>query len=287
MSVPYLLFEVEKFFTKLRKTLLLQATSPDISEEIFPIQISLALHCFVNEYLFYESEAETELLLILEEKLKRQSENADAVNWFNVVTLASYRPLGNYDSIAMLTCPAPIQPIYTAHIDNMAEEMELRKSIPILNPIENETSIKVRQQYEENPYPRWINTRFEIRPRTISEIVEDSRLRISLEDIPSSSAPEVLVAGCGTGQHPLYTASKILDCKVLAVDLSLSSLAYAKRKTIELEILNVDYMQADLLELAMLGKQFDIVESVGVLHHLGDPVAGWRVLKECLKSSIL
>ena len=95
--------------------------------------------------------------------------------------------------------------------------------------------------------------------------------------------PDILIAGCGTGQHSIETAAKFKDSKVLAVDLSTSSLSYAKRKTEELSIKNIDYMQADILDLGKLGKQFDIVESVGVLHHMADPVAGWRVLTNCLK----
>jgi len=42
-------------------------------------------------------------------------------------------------------------------------------------------------------------------------------------------------------------------------------------------------MQADILDLGKLGRQFDIVESSGVLHHMHDPFAGWRVLTDCLK----
>ena len=72
--------------------------------------------------------------------------------------------------------------------------------------------------------------------------------------------------------------------KVLAIDLSLSSLAYAKRKTKELGIQNIEYMQADILQLHNLNRQFDIIESAGVLHHMDDPMAGWRSLLDCLKS---
>ncbi|MDB3861844.1 class I SAM-dependent methyltransferase [Paracoccaceae bacterium] len=71
--------------------------------------------------------------------------------------------------------------------------------------------------------------------------------------------------------------------KVLAIDLSLSSLSYAQRKTDELGIKNIEYMQADILDLGKLKKQFDIVESIGVLHHMDDPLAGWKVLTDCLK----
>jgi len=71
---------------------------------------------------------------------------------------------------------------------------------------------------------------------------------------------------------------------VLAIDLSLSSLAYAKRKSEELGVKNIDYMQADILALGRLNEQFDIIESAGVLHHMDNPMAGWKVLTDCLKS---
>jgi SAM-dependent methyltransferase len=42
-------------------------------------------------------------------------------------------------------------------------------------------------------------------------------------------------------------------------------------------------MQADILDLGKLNKQFDIIESAGVLHHMDNPMAGWRILTDCLK----
>jgi SAM-dependent methyltransferase len=71
--------------------------------------------------------------------------------------------------------------------------------------------------------------------------------------------------------------------RVLAADLSLSSLSYAKRKTRELGLTNIDYVQADLLALGTIGRSFDVIEAVGVLHHLRDPAHGWRVLISLLR----
>jgi len=65
--------------------------------------------------------------------------------------------------------------------------------------------------------------------------------------------------------------------------LSLSSLAYAKRKTEEFGIENIEYIQADILDLAKLRKTFDIIECSGVLHHMDNPLVGWNVLTDCLK----
>ena len=70
---------------------------------------------------------------------------------------------------------------------------------------------------------------------------------------------------------------------MLAVDLSLSSLCYAKRKTRELGLTNITYAQADILRLGTLPRRFDVIESSGVLHHLADPLAGWRVLLSLLR----
>jgi SAM-dependent methyltransferase len=68
----------------------------------------------------------------------------------------------------------------------------------------------------------------------------------------------------------------------LAIDFSRASLAYARRKTREAGITNLEYGQADILELAALDRQFAVIETVGVLHHLADPEAGWRLLLSLL-----
>jgi SAM-dependent methyltransferase len=94
---------------------------------------------------------------------------------------------------------------------------------------------------------------------------------------------DVLIAGCGTGQHAIETAPRFSGARVLAVDLSRTSLAYAMRKTRELDIRNIEYAQADILKLGSIGRTFDVIESSGVLHHLGDPFAGWRVLLSLLR----
>ena len=42
-------------------------------------------------------------------------------------------------------------------------------------------------------------------------------------------------------------------------------------------------MQADILQLKNLERKFDIVESVGVLHHMNDPVHGLKILRDLLE----
>ena len=79
-------------------------------------------------------------------------------------------------------------------------------------------------------------------------------------------------------------AKTISNCEVLAIDLSLNSLSYAKRKTQELNITNIDYAQADILSLDKLNKNFDIIDSVGVLHHMEKPIDGLKCLIRSLNN---
>jgi SAM-dependent methyltransferase len=97
------------------------------------------------------------------------------------------------------------------------------------------------------------------------------------------SSPEVLIAGCGTGRDAIFVAQRFRGARVLAIDLSLDSISYALRKTRELGLPNIEYAQADILELGDLAGTFDIIGSVGVLHHLADPFKGWRILLSRLR----
>ena len=133
------------------------------------------------------------------------------------------------------------------------------------------------RQYEENPYPRWT-----IDPLAAQE--DDNESGVDPDDIaPLSEGANVLIAGCGTGQHAVEIARRFPKAQMLAVDISLPSLAYARRKTREAGLANIDYAKADILKLGSLGHSFDRIESVGVLHHLADPEKGWRILLSLLQ----
>ena len=116
----------------------------------------------------------------------------------------------------------------------------------------------------------------------------DERLRSDFpharyRPIERADGLDVLIAGCGTGQQAVMTASRYAGARVLAVDLSLASLCYAKYRTDALGLNNIEYGQADILKLGSLGRHFDLIACTGVLHHLADPLEGWRVLLSMLR----
>ena len=140
---------------------------------------------------------------------------------------------------------------------------------------------KVRGQYEKHPYPRWRYTYSNSATNFLTIMnnqIKPNKIKINHR----FNNPNVLIAGCGTGNH-ICQAANYLNANILGVDLSLSSLAYAKRKVKELGLKNIDFLHADILQLKDLKKKFDVIECVGVLHHMHDPLQGLKILVDLLE----
>jgi SAM-dependent methyltransferase len=165
-------------------------------------------------------------------------------------------------------------------VDEPRTEAALEPSIPAITPVQDDVSRKVQAQYEEHPYPRWHRAPA-VAPYPLPRMLRS--LFPHLADIDVSEKPEVLIAGCGTGRHAAITAQLQPLGRVLAVDLSRASLAYAARRCKELGLANVRFAQADILGLAGRAERYDLIECSGVLHHMADPLAGWRVLVSLLR----
>ena len=276
--------EFESLFKDIRSAILLSLSSTENNAEILRFQIALSSQCFANEYLYDQTELEIEALEKLENLVGNKLTAGKQPTPTELACLASYKALYQYSWIQLVTVPTELQELERRQIVEPKEEKQLRSKMPMLQEINSNVSRKVREQYEQNPYPRWIKTGLPLAPKSILAVTKDLNLNVKNSFINEISNPQILIAGCGTGQHSIETAARFKDCDVLAIDLSLSSLSYAKRKTEELGISNIDYIQADILDLGALNRQFDIIESSGVLHHMDDPMAGWDVLTGCLKA---
>jgi 2-polyprenyl-3-methyl-5-hydroxy-6-metoxy-1,4-benzoquinol methylase len=172
--------------------------------------------------------------------------------------------------------PATVAGLLQVQLREPLEEAGERTAIAAITPIKNDVSLQVMRQYEENPFPRWT-----IKPR--NALAADQAQGRAIATAERQAELDILVAGCGTGLHPIQVAQVYPNARLLAVDVSLASLAYARRKTRELGLRNIEYAQADILELGTIRRTFDRIESVGVLHHLAEPTAGWRVLVSLLR----
>ena len=274
---------LEHRLNALRSCILDSITEIPENEEILRFQSALALHCFTNEYIYPQHKSDTIGLQSIEAEIKNELLNGTQPKPQLVLCLASFKALGTFNWHPLLTQNRHIELVILSQITEPQRETELKSTLYKLGKVTDPISSKVKKQYEEHPYPRWVNAGLSLRQVSVSHEID--RIRISLLDksIKEVGSPDILVAGCGTGQQSISTAARFKSSKVLAVDLSLSSLAYAKRKTEELNFSNIEYMQADILDLNKLDRTFDVIECTGVLHHMDDPLVGWKILTDCLK----
>ncbi|MBM3529320.1 MAG: methyltransferase domain-containing protein [Alphaproteobacteria bacterium] len=281
---------LERYLTSARRTLLdaACAAAPDASADadILAFHAALARQCFFNEYAFAVADDEAKRHAALKETTERELAGGRAVPAIHVAALAAYEPLHRLQHCAALlgsAWPEPVAALLAQQITEPEAERRIAAALPRLTPIEDEVSVLVQAQYEENPYPRWRKAAPASRPTPIDERLRNQFPGAPFRSTGSGAHPEVLVAGCGTGQQLVDVAQRIAGARVLAVDLSAASLAYAKRQTDALGLRNIEYGQADILKLGTIGRRFDVIDCGGVLHHLRDPLEGWRVLLSLLK----
>ena len=282
--------DLERFLGAARFILLESAVSApetDVpAEPYLTFCCAIARQCFMNEYIFDQTDREISTAMQLRELVLSALRADRPIPALRLAAVAAYYPLLSLPGIeTVLTRPWPpaVSELLSQQVEEPAREFGLRNSIPRLTEIEDDVSLVVAQQYEENPYPRWVLTAAPPDSPTPAVYLRSKFPLAPFRDLGVVDGLEVLVAGCGTGRHSIDAARRFEGARVLAVDLSLGSLCYAQRKTRELGITNIDYGQADILQLGELGRSFHVIESIGVLHHLNDPFAGWRTLLSLLR----
>jgi SAM-dependent methyltransferase len=262
------------------------AAGDGVEDNVLGFCCVLAKQCFINEYVFATTPEEAEQAERLKQKLVEALAQDSEIPALWPIVVAAYFPLGslpNAQSLLERAWPTALTEVLVQQVREPSEERQYRDLIPRLTDIDDDVSVQVRGQYEENPYPRWVRAASASASITLDEHLRAQFPTAAFQPLGSSSGLEVLVAGCGTGRHPIEVARKYRDARVLAVDLSLTSLCYAKRKTPAALAERIEYAQADIVKLGSIERMFDLIEVSGVLHHLADPIAGWRVLLGLLR----
>jgi Flp pilus assembly protein TadD/SAM-dependent methyltransferase len=281
VSAPICDEALEHLLTSARRALLDLAASPEADDAaLVGFCSALARQCFINEYIFHCSDEEERKARALRDRLTALLAAGESVSPLLIASVATYFPLHSLElppDRFRRSWPDSVARIVAQQVEEPTAEQTVRRSIPALTPIADGVSSIVREMYEENPYPRWVTAL-----SLDSSLSFDEKMKLTFPhaafDPLGKAEVDILIAGCGTGRHAVELARLYRGAKILAIDLSLASLAHAKRKTDELGLANIEFGQADILELGRFGRSFDVIESVGVLHHLRDPLEGWRLL---------
>lgn len=264
----------ESLMTSIRRFLLF--LPPAELDQFEPFICALAEYCFGNEFVFWATPEEEALVENLRMELESCSLSEILIPGVcvKIALLGCYLQLKDLNNSGLIVEAAgqlgdsPFEQMVDRQIVQPRKCQEIALTIPMLSSIEDEVSSAVREMYEVNPYPRW---------RGLSVVSGSGHHQFG-------KGRNILVAGCGTGQEALSRSLTFPAASILGIDLSLASLSYAKFMASYYGVENLEFMQADILKAGQLEGEFDLIYSSGVLHHMDDPIAGWRQLITRLKS---
>ena len=258
---------LENTFKAVRHAIL---DNPKLLVPLVPFIRAMAKQLFMTEYAIFETDRETQKVEKLLEVLNNGK--ASALDTQDLLILACYRSLHLvkplYENESLFLGDEIVGSLIKLEVQNHLTEQSLKSTIPAFGRITNVVSQATRDQYEENPCPKWI---------TVTGLPQPDFL------LERAKGLDVLNAGCGTGQEVINAAQVLKTSNFTAIDLSVSSLAYGKRQAIEADVQNIDFRHGDILEVGELDKQYDIILSSGVLHHMEDTQEGLKKLASVLK----
>src|SRR5262245_50503191 len=104
-----------------------------------------------------------------------------------------------------------------------------------------------------------------------------------LADTVYPAGARVLEAGCGIGAQTLTLARQSPEAEIVCVDISLPSLAHAKRAVEAAGLRNVSFERADIFTLPFAPASFDHLFVCFVLEHLAEPLEALAHLRRVLK----
>lgn len=288
---------LERLFISLRQTLLFNTvqnmTIPSLHLELAH---DMAVQAQLNEYVWPVTQNEENIIEGLESLLCQITEETQ---WQlddiapAILILAQYKDLSktklasifNHSSVQKAVNNSYLADIITYAIGNNEKEIAIAKKIPYWQAKnradKNKVSLKVQDQYEENPYPRWKDIGFNTASSYQQALLKNFP-QLNLSHWQGKQKLNVLVAGCGTGRQAIRLASYFNDLNVVAIDLSGRSLAYAQQQAVKYKVTNIQFIQADILEFSNFPALFDVIECSGVLHHMEDPELGLQSLQQLL-----
>jgi len=140
----------------------------------------------------------------------------------------------------------------------------------------------VSRQYEKWRYPApiedlesWLRDSWQWFDPTVSQ-------RILWPDREYQPGMDILIAGCGTNQAAVFAYTNP-GANVVAIDISDPSLDHHRYLKEKHGLSNLELHRLPIEEAPSLGREFDLIVSTGVLHHMAEPPAGMKALAKCLR----
>ena len=157
-------------------------------------------------------------------------------------------------------------------------EPPLSTNSDMTSPTTDEVSSQYRRWVYPEPIedlPVWLKTNWQWFDPSHSHLM-------FWPDREKSSDLDILIAGCGTNQAAVFAHTNP-QARVVGIDVSQSSLNHQSYLKHKYGLENLELLLLPIEEVGALNRDFDLIVSTGVLHHMSDPFAGMRALARCLR----
>ena len=264
---------LERLIITLRHELLSYASDKGLlSNEFIPLCLSICFYSWRNEFILPCTDAEKNMVSVIKNMISQSLNTAgctpiDLSGALLLVAMFDY-----WDTIKnaniLLSFNEDSWPHITYGLKQLLDKRQKRHQYKFdsITEIPEVDQHNVKAQYERFPYPQWENLDV-TSPTEYGLALRNQYPHANLPNFIHSNKLNILVAGCGTGRHAINAACYFKNVNLLALDICKNSLAYAKFKSDEFNIRNIEFKLADITKLGSINK-FDIIECSGVLHHI-------------------
>ncbi len=145
-----------------------------------------------------------------------------------------------------------------------------------------DASADVRDFYDRYPYPPPVDNLEKYQRLWQDRERRRADYHLFWPTQPYREDQSILIAGCGTSQAAKH-ALRWPAAQVTGIDCSATSVRHTKELKGKYNLENLRVHQLPIERVGDLGMSFDQIVCTGVLHHLTDPDAGLRALREVLK----
>lgn len=150
---------------------------------------------------------------------------------------------------------------------------------------ESELIEKIRQQFDNAPYPR---IPLEQSPKKDYELLYIHNLVTAYylrnQQVIETEGKVILDAGCGTGYKSLVLAEANPGARIVGIDLAEESVKLAQKRLQYHGFENVEFHVLAIENLPQLNIKFDYINNDDVLYILPDIAVGLQAMKSVLKS---
>ncbi len=143
------------------------------------------------------------------------------------------------------------------------------------------SAAEVQAFYERYPYPRAVDSLDDYRARWRDRGRRRADFHLFWPATEFEVERRILVAGCGTSQAAKH-ALRWTNAEVTGIDFSGTSVRCTEELKRKHNLANLEVWQLPIERVGELGKSFDQIVCTGVLHHLDDPDAALRALRNVL-----